>query len=284
MAKFFWGNAEGDRGIHWKSWEELCKEKDDGGLGFRDLECSNLDMLAKQGWQIATRQTSLLFKILKGRYFQRSSFLHAKLGANPSFGWRSLLEGRKVLSKGLRWRVGDEEDVRRVLFIPLSRSGGAYRLMWIYTRLWFTTPWTLMTTGGQWKFFREWWIVLSNLLKRSGKGEVLWEVAYGSPPRVSFMKINCDEGWSKDSLAGTSGAVCRDSNGDFRGASFRRMEWVTSSLMAEAYALRDGLYFAWKINCRKVELESDSKTLIHIFNGEYRCPVEVEVVVADIFI
>ncbi|GAA0151960.1 hypothetical protein LIER_37393 [Lithospermum erythrorhizon] len=111
MARFFWGNAEGDRGIHSKSWDKLCEDKLDGGLGFKDLECMNWAMLPKQGWRIVTKQASLLFIILKGRYFRRSSFTRAKLEANPSFGWHSLLERRKVLLKGLRWQVGDGRNI-----------------------------------------------------------------------------------------------------------------------------------------------------------------------------
>ncbi|GAA0175050.1 hypothetical protein LIER_28307 [Lithospermum erythrorhizon] len=105
MTNFYWGNTEGERGIHWKAWDKLCDDKFEGGFGFKDLESMNLALLAKQGWRVLTRQASLLYKRLKGKYFRRSSFLHAKLGANPSFGWRSLLEGRKVLLKGVRWRV-----------------------------------------------------------------------------------------------------------------------------------------------------------------------------------
>ncbi|GAA0172200.1 hypothetical protein LIER_26068 [Lithospermum erythrorhizon] len=45
----------------------------------------NLAILAKQGWRVATGEASLLVKLLKGRYFRRSSFLHAKLGSNPSY-------------------------------------------------------------------------------------------------------------------------------------------------------------------------------------------------------
>ncbi|GAA0185648.1 hypothetical protein LIER_32936 [Lithospermum erythrorhizon] len=55
--------------------------------------------------------TSLLVKLLKGRYYRRSSFLHAKVRGNSSFGWRSLLEGRQVLKKGMRWLVGDGKDI-----------------------------------------------------------------------------------------------------------------------------------------------------------------------------
>ncbi|GAA0168567.1 hypothetical protein LIER_23254 [Lithospermum erythrorhizon] len=115
MAKFYWGNADGFRGIYWKVWDKLCDDKFEGALSFKDLECMNLALLAKQGrgggGQVITRQASLLFKVLKGKYFRQSTFLRAKLWANPSFGWRSLLEGHKVLSKGIRWRVGDGRSI-----------------------------------------------------------------------------------------------------------------------------------------------------------------------------
>ncbi|GAA0157021.1 hypothetical protein LIER_38387 [Lithospermum erythrorhizon] len=100
----------------------------------------NLALLARQGWRIVTRQASLLYKILKGRYFRNSNFLNAKVGSNPSFGWRSLIEGRKVLKKedgGIRWvsqliknkewdkalveSLLGEKDVEWVLAIPLSK-------------------------------------------------------------------------------------------------------------------------------------------------------------------
>ncbi|GAA0170413.1 hypothetical protein LIER_40954 [Lithospermum erythrorhizon] len=37
MAKLFWANAEGDKGIHWKACDKLCLDKFEGGLGSRTL-------------------------------------------------------------------------------------------------------------------------------------------------------------------------------------------------------------------------------------------------------
>ncbi|GAA0187338.1 hypothetical protein LIER_34626 [Lithospermum erythrorhizon] len=71
----------------------------------------NLALLAKQGWRVVTRQASLLYKILKARYFRNTSFLNAKIGCDPSFGWRSMVEGRKVLRKEIGWRVRDDRLV-----------------------------------------------------------------------------------------------------------------------------------------------------------------------------
>lgn len=39
------------------------------------------------------------------------SFLEAKTGHNPSWTWRSILEGQKVLEAGLRWRIGSGSKV-----------------------------------------------------------------------------------------------------------------------------------------------------------------------------
>ena len=37
--------------------------------------------------------------------------MSAELGSNPSFTWRSLIEGRTVLNKGVLWRVGNGENI-----------------------------------------------------------------------------------------------------------------------------------------------------------------------------
>ena len=47
IQKFWWGERGGQRRIHWKNWETLCKPKSDGGMGFKDLAKFNIVMLAK---------------------------------------------------------------------------------------------------------------------------------------------------------------------------------------------------------------------------------------------
>ncbi|KAK2405034.1 hypothetical protein P8452_10587 [Trifolium repens] len=94
------------------SWTRLSKSKKKGGMGFRGFGDFNKALLGKHCWRLFTDQDSLLSKVLKSRYFPRSSFKDAAIGYQPSYGWRSILSAREVLEKGSRWCVGNGRNTR----------------------------------------------------------------------------------------------------------------------------------------------------------------------------
>ncbi|CAL8118504.1 unnamed protein product [Prunus armeniaca] len=110
MAKFWWFKSKNMRGIYWTKWETICVSKQIGGLGFRDLEAFN-QALAKQSWRLFFNCNSLAARIFKARYFPHCNFLEAGLGYRPSRIWSSLIWGKDLLKAGLRWRVGNGEDI-----------------------------------------------------------------------------------------------------------------------------------------------------------------------------
>lgn len=106
LSNFWQAQQRNERKIHWQSWNSLCYPKHKGGLGFKDLESFKMTLLAKQGQRIMHHLNSLLARVLKGKYFPHDSFMQAREGNHSSWGWKSILCGRTILSKGIRWHIG----------------------------------------------------------------------------------------------------------------------------------------------------------------------------------
>lgn len=50
---------------------------------------------------------SVVARVFKARYFPNSNFLNVVDMPGMSFMWRSILAGRNILSKGIRYQIGD---------------------------------------------------------------------------------------------------------------------------------------------------------------------------------
>ncbi|KAB2599357.1 ribonuclease H protein [Pyrus ussuriensis x Pyrus communis] len=81
--------------------------------------------------------------------------MEAKLGRRSSWGWKGIIQGRRVLERGMIWRVGDgrcvrvshdpwlprphtyrcfEEEGNLILGLPISLAGCKDRVIWHYSR------------------------------------------------------------------------------------------------------------------------------------------------------
>jgi ribonuclease HI len=107
IARYWWANMTNEQKMHWLSWDTLCKRKEQGGLGFRDLHLFNLAMLARQAWRLITNADSLCAQVLRAKYYPQGDPLQAREHPGISYSWRSIVRGFDALKQGLIWRIGD---------------------------------------------------------------------------------------------------------------------------------------------------------------------------------
>lgn len=112
MVRKFWWDQRGERRkVHWIKWSKLCKPKNEGGMGFRDLQKFNNALLAKQVWRLMSNQDSLFGRFFKSKFFPQGTIFDAKENRG-SFAWKSILKGRDTIKKGMKWRIADGRSVR----------------------------------------------------------------------------------------------------------------------------------------------------------------------------
>ncbi|XP_033135982.1 uncharacterized protein LOC103841762 [Brassica rapa] len=68
-------------------------------------------MLGKQLWRLIEKPNTLFSRVFKGRYFRHVSPLEPIRSYSPSYGWRSIVSARSLVSKGLIKRVGTGSSI-----------------------------------------------------------------------------------------------------------------------------------------------------------------------------
>ena len=111
VAQFWWSPGGSTRGLHWKSWDKVCIDKEEGGLGFKDITDFNTAMLGKQLWRLIEKPNTLFARVLKGRYYRNASTLEPIRSYSPSYGWRSIVSYRSLVSKRLIKRMGTSSSI-----------------------------------------------------------------------------------------------------------------------------------------------------------------------------
>nr|XP_023915730.1 uncharacterized protein LOC112027287 [Quercus suber] len=177
VRRFWWGQRGDCRRIHWKKWEVLCKPKDEGGLGFKDLGKVNEAMLAKQVWRLVHDRSSLFYRVFKEKYFPQGSIFKAT-SSSASYAWKSILRSRQLIKKGAKWRLGDGQSIRIFIDRWLPKGDGKLNL----------------DVSCSVKIRNEKAIALKLVLKRRASGEVALEDTLHALWRCDCLK----EVWMRD--------------------------------------------------------------------------------------
>lgn len=117
VARYWWGKGDGKKGIHWCKWEVLCKHKNEGELGFRNLEGFNKALLAKTVWRIVFPIPFILSSSSPPRKIFPSLYLRwYRTRLSPLFD----LE-KSCLGEGITWQWFKMENSKWCVSICLGR-------------------------------------------------------------------------------------------------------------------------------------------------------------------
>jgi hypothetical protein len=112
ISRYWWGDDNNHKRMHWQEWWKMCMPKGSGGMGFRDIQSFNLAMLAKQVWRLLREPDSLCARVLRARYYPDGKLLNAKMKSGSSYTWQSILAGLDCFKLGYIWRVGDGTQIK----------------------------------------------------------------------------------------------------------------------------------------------------------------------------
>ncbi|XP_058722219.1 uncharacterized protein LOC131594138 [Vicia villosa] len=68
QSNFLWSGGDVRKSIHWVCWDTVCKTKEEGGLGIKNVEIMNVALISKWKWRILNENDAVWSGILKARY------------------------------------------------------------------------------------------------------------------------------------------------------------------------------------------------------------------------
>ncbi|XP_026461066.1 uncharacterized protein LOC113362787 [Papaver somniferum] len=107
----FWGNKKNNKGKHFIAWRDVNKSKEEGGLGFRDLEVFNRALLAKFSWKLCTDDTSIYVRSLRAKYFPNGLVFNTSEHPKFTWSWRSISSELQFVNKYSLRSVGDGKKI-----------------------------------------------------------------------------------------------------------------------------------------------------------------------------
>ncbi|KAL0316613.1 UNVERIFIED_CONTAM: hypothetical protein Sradi_5539500 [Sesamum radiatum] len=111
MRKFLWQGPSG-KGNAKVKWEQICKPKEEGGLGIRSIQTMNQALILKHLWRVLQNDGTSVWVDWIWRYRLQHSTLWTFNGATGSWGWKKMVKLRPLLRSGLIYKVGNGSTFR----------------------------------------------------------------------------------------------------------------------------------------------------------------------------
>ncbi|GJT93496.1 RNA-directed DNA polymerase, eukaryota, reverse transcriptase zinc-binding domain protein [Tanacetum coccineum] len=111
LKGFLWCQGELIKGRAKISWENICKQKDQGGLGLKDLQKWNEVLIMKHLWNVAAKKDTLWVKWVHVEKLKGRRKWEVDCDSNSSSVWRNLLDMRDKMKQHVYFKIGNGQCV-----------------------------------------------------------------------------------------------------------------------------------------------------------------------------
>ncbi|GKB30917.1 RNA-directed DNA polymerase, eukaryota, reverse transcriptase zinc-binding domain protein, partial [Tanacetum coccineum] len=156
---FLWNQGDTAKEKAKVAWKEVCKPKDEGGLGLKNLQTWNHALLAKHVWNIAIKKDTLWVKWVHSVKLRGKNIWGITTDFNDSWGWNNLLYIRDLIKSNVKCIIGNEGNAS-LWFDNWSNSDPLFQ--YISQRDLYDARLTRelnvihMISNGQWRWPTEW--------------------------------------------------------------------------------------------------------------------------------
>jgi hypothetical protein len=103
--RFLWHGKKEKKGYYMVKWSRVCRSKNKGGLGVKDLRKQNISLLCKWWWKLET-QDGLWQTIVKAKYLRRKTITNVTPKFNDSPCWKALIKVKDTYLAGRKISLG----------------------------------------------------------------------------------------------------------------------------------------------------------------------------------
>jgi hypothetical protein len=122
QRNFLWGGTNNKSKIAWVEWVDVCRSKEDGGLGVKNLRLMNIALLTKWRWRLLTSQDSLFSLVLKAKYGDNICFSpNLSQESNTSIAslwWKDVCDLGRISS------IDDRDWCKEIMIKKMGNGGG----------------------------------------------------------------------------------------------------------------------------------------------------------------
>lgn len=108
---FFWQGGGTKKKYHLVKWTKICKSKQKGGLGIKDLRKMNVSLLTKWWWKLE-KEDGLWQEIVTAKYLQTKSIFSVSHKPSDSPIWYDLLKVKELYLQGRSIKIKNGKKCR----------------------------------------------------------------------------------------------------------------------------------------------------------------------------